>query len=349
MGVACLMIPDITPNIRHYSAVLVFLIFLLIGIWFFLLFQNAISRIHYVLMSIFFILAFLLEFLLLNLLIFPIIFGVNQLGAYENDMFYYAHCVDDSPISLGASRYEDVVIKTDDGYGLKGWFVAPHLETKATIIMVSGNKNNRCGMMPYAGMLVEAGYGVLLYDVRGFSLDDNEERNKSKEGNDLASIIDYLRSRAEVNPKKIGLVGGSSGALAALQAIELRPGTINTAWLDGLTAINAEDYPDMNSMYSRLVVMSSIMTNRFQYFFQAKAGLPNSLQSTSASFLNTKIMVVATGQTYMEVDTAKKFVATQKGNAQIWILDELSHCTGIFLKYDEYKPKMLDFFNANLK
>lgn len=67
-------------------------------------------------------------------------------------------------------------------------------------------------------VLANAGYVVLALNYRGgigYGLDFREAEKSGASGaseyNDLLAAADYLRSRPDVDPKRIGLWGGSYG------------------------------------------------------------------------------------------------------------------------------------------
>lgn len=68
-----------------------------------------------------------------------------------------------------------------------------------------------------ADYLTNKGLAVLRYDDRGFgeSTGDFSSSTSIDFGRDAVAAIDYLKTRKEINPKKIGLIGHSEGGVIA--------------------------------------------------------------------------------------------------------------------------------------
>ncbi|MCA9937791.1 MAG: alpha/beta fold hydrolase [Anaerolineales bacterium] len=127
--------------------------------------------------------------------------------------------------------YEDVQFPARDGVRLSGWFIPAAAAARPTVIMVHGWPWNRLGTV--AGNLLEdipgtsplellmlayalrgAGYHVLMFDLRnhGLSAPAGTVTFGLQEANDLLGAVDYLQSRSDVQPNRIGAVGFSMGA-----------------------------------------------------------------------------------------------------------------------------------------
>ena len=95
--------------------------------------------------------------------------------------------------NLGAA-HEDVSFTTSDGLRLEGWFVPSR--NGATVIAFPG----RSGPQKHTRMLVEHGYGVLLFDRRGEGASEGDPNIFGWVGDrDLHAATDYLRSRPDVD------------------------------------------------------------------------------------------------------------------------------------------------------
>ena len=79
-----------------------------------------------------------------------------------------------------------------DGVTLAGWFAPP--ENGATIILLHGYGGNRLGMRWHAEVLVEAGYGVLMYDERASGESGGTVRSFGwQDGADVGGAVEYLK------------------------------------------------------------------------------------------------------------------------------------------------------------
>ena len=121
--------------------------------------------------------------------------------------------VESSPADLDL-EFEDVeFISNIDNIVLRGWFL-PTEDSDDVIIMLHGNDYHRddptIGMLEIAGELVDHGYNVLTFDLRGHG--ESEVTRISRgyyEKRDLLGAIDYLKGRGYDD---IGVLGYSMGA-----------------------------------------------------------------------------------------------------------------------------------------
>lgn len=111
----------------------------------------------------------------------------------------------------------NVRFKSRDGLTLAGWFIPG--TNGATVVLVHGRGGWRAGMLPHADYLHKNGFSVLLFDLRyrGESEGDVSTLG-AKEPLDVEGAIDYLKTRTDVNPERIGVQGNSLGAVAAILA-----------------------------------------------------------------------------------------------------------------------------------
>ena len=119
---------------------------------------------------------------------------------------------------LGAAP-EDVTLTTSDGLHLEGWYVPSR--NGAAVIVFPGRKNPQV----HARMLVQHGYGVLLFDRRGEGESDGESHGFGWGGaRDIHAAVDFLEKKPDVEPGRIGGIGFSVGGEMMLEAAAENPG-----------------------------------------------------------------------------------------------------------------------------
>jgi len=112
--------------------------------------------------------------------------------------------------------YEDIEITASDGLKLAGWFVPS--QNGAVIMMQHGYKSNRKELLNEAEMMYRHGYGVLLTTVRAHDHSEGEVITFGmNEVNDLEAWYQYLITRTDIDPNKIGMLGNSFGGMLAIQ------------------------------------------------------------------------------------------------------------------------------------
>lgn len=124
-----------------------------------------------------------------------------------------------TPTDLGISRYENVSFKTSDGLRLDGWFILPATQPGSTFIFVHGLGANRSELLDEAAMFARRGYGALLIDLRNHGTSEGTITTLGyAEVEDMRAAVQYLLTRSEVDPQRIGLLGHSMGAATVLRA-----------------------------------------------------------------------------------------------------------------------------------
>ena len=112
---------------------------------------------------------------------------------------------------------EEVAFVSADGLKLTGWFVPP--ENGATIILLHGYGSNRLAMRWHAEQLVEANYGVLMYDERASGESEGEYRSYGWEDSaDVSGAVTFIHHQVG-GKSNIGIAGCSIGGQIALQGI----------------------------------------------------------------------------------------------------------------------------------
>ena len=111
--------------------------------------------------------------------------------------------------------YEDVTVMSD-GLKLVGWFVPS--QNGAVIIMQHGYKSTRKELLNEAEMMYRHGYGILLTTIRAHDYSEGETITFGMdEVNDMDAWYQYLLTRDDIDPDKIGILGNSFGGMLSIQ------------------------------------------------------------------------------------------------------------------------------------
>jgi uncharacterized protein len=150
----------------------------------------------------------------------------------QQDSTRAAPRIDYSP-PLGAPyTAEDVVIPTPAGHTLAGTLTLPRGATRATpvaaIVTITGSgaqdRDESLPMLPgyrpfrqFADSLGRRGIAVLRMDDRGTgrSTGDHAAATSSDFADDIRAGLAWLRTRPEIDPSRLGLLGHSEGGLIA--------------------------------------------------------------------------------------------------------------------------------------
>lgn len=240
---------------------------------------------------------------------------------------------------------EEITIASSDDVMLAGWFVPS--QNGAMIILLHGFGGSRSEMVWHAERLVNAGFGVLLYDERATAESTGEYRSFGwQDTADVAATLAYLNQRSDVNEDKIGIVGCSAGGQIALRSAAQTP-EIAAVWVDGAPVLRAADYGDKNYW---LIDIYMLVTHIADGMVAGRLGItpPPPLGDTIGDVAPRPIMLVAGAENGFEMGRVNYYAGLAGSNAMVWQVAGGYHCDGFKVQPDEYAARMIDFFTTAL-
>ena len=122
---------------------------------------------------------------------------------------------DETPVNYNLP-FEDVTVTNPDGQKLAGWFIPS--ENGAVIIMQHGYKSTRSEMLNEAEMMHKHGYGALITSIRAHDFSEGQLITFGKfEVQDMEAWYQYLLTRTDIDPQKIGILGNSFGGMLSIE------------------------------------------------------------------------------------------------------------------------------------
>jgi dienelactone hydrolase len=238
--------------------------------------------------------------------------------------------------------YIEITLPTDDGLSLSGWYVPS--ANGAAVILAHAFNGNRTGVMYHASLLAKHGYGVLLYDMRAHGESDGGLYAWGWDTKrDVFAAVAFLESRPEVDPRRIGAAGLSSGARAVLYA---------AAENDGISAVVAEgcgqptfaDWWASSSPEEWIWAPSVWITYTIAEVATGNWN-PASLLEEVPDISPVPILFIAAGedQAYNRV-----LFAAAKEPKTIWLRNESGHIDALFVHHDEYENRVIGFLDQAL-
>jgi dipeptidyl aminopeptidase/acylaminoacyl peptidase len=133
---------------------------------------------------------------------------------------------DDNPKRYGLD-YESVSFPTSDGLTLRGWFIPAGTalrersqqgemswNTCATILVGHGYPFDKANILRHA-LFLHPRFHLLVFDFRYFGESDGAYTTAGLlETRDVQAAVEYVKSRSDVNPERIGALGFSMSASA---------------------------------------------------------------------------------------------------------------------------------------
>ncbi|GAB4581781.1 MAG: alpha/beta hydrolase [Anaerolineales bacterium] len=249
------------------------------------------------------------------------------------------------PNELGLPAFEEVEFASLDGITLSGWYIPS--KNRATVMMVHSIGGSRVQMRHFARALVESGYGVLLFDLRAHARSEGKVSAFGwQETNDVLGALQFLRSRAEVDAHRIGVLGVAAGAQIALRGAAVSP-DIRAVWADGPIPIVFRDHlgGDVTFRQRFFIPWWRLVYGVQEWLTGLKQPAP--LVEVIGQISPRPVFIVASGHVRF-IQVARHFFEAAKDPKWWWQLDDIPFASGVLEQGDDYDFKMIGFFNKGL-
>ena len=252
-----------------------------------------------------------------------------------------------TPAEKGLS-FEPVTFTTTDGLRLAGWYIPSR--NGATIILCHGLGDNRVGTLPQAILLAEHGYGSFLFDFRGHGESEGEMITYGySESDDVLAAVDYLLSRPDVDPQRIGILGGSLGAATALRA------AARSTHLKAVVAESAFTSLE-DEVASSFTVFSGLPAFPFApltvAFAQWQTGLRISevrpIDDIPSIAPRSVFIIHGTGDDLIPAEQGLRLYEAAGEPKELWMVDVMGHRSALGIFPNEYEKKVIGFFDKAL-
>lgn len=257
--------------------------------------------------------------------------------------------VGDSPDRLGLS-FEDVVIRTDDGVELHGWYLPPAKPTGRAVVLAHGIDDNRLQSgvaLPLAAALVERGFAVLLFDMRGSGDSGTAAQTLgAHEARDVLAGVDLVRSRGA---DRVGVIGFSMGAVASIQAMA------DGGAVDALVTDSA--YADLHETLVRGMGRSFLVPAPLAEYPLLWFRILSGVEAWSVRPIDVvgriapRPMLIIHGSADEAVDpgdSKRLLEAARNPNAARWLVPGGRHTLSYEAAPGEYVRRVVDFFESSL-
>jgi uncharacterized protein len=253
-----------------------------------------------------------------------------------------------TPAGVGLA-HESVTLTTDDGVQLASWYVPGTLG--AGVVVLHGAGSTRSDVLDRSAVLVAAGYAVLLVDARGHGDSHGTAMDFGWYGDlDVAAATEFLASRPEIDPARIGVVGFSMGGEQAIGAAASDP-NVRAVVAEGATARRAADKEWLSDAYGwrgwvqeRLEYLQDGVTD-----FLTEASPPLTLRAAVADAPDTRFLLITAGTVSDEGRAASYIRSAASDRVTVWTVDGADHTGGYESRPDEWRARVVAFLDENLR
>jgi uncharacterized protein len=147
---------------------------------------------------------------------------LSLVGCVSSPFYHPDSILYSTPASVGL-KFESVVFASSDGTKLTGWFIPATgyqdpKNAKGTVVHFHGNAQNMSAHWEFVAWLPQRGFNVFVFDYRGFGASQGSPEPKGV-FEDSHSALNYVRSRKDVDPERLIVLGQSLGGTNAIAAV----------------------------------------------------------------------------------------------------------------------------------
>ncbi|MCO4838093.1 MAG: alpha/beta hydrolase [Oceanospirillaceae bacterium] len=241
-----------------------------------------------------------------------------------------------------------VTVYNAEGQKLHGYFSPT--ANGAYVMLQHGFKANRGHMLEEAKVLQDAGFGVLVTSIRAHDINDGDEITFGvKEVQDLAAWHAYLINEQGLKKGRLGVLGNSMGAAIALEyaahnqdiagvvavsAFSSLQDTINVS-VEYFTGLPAFPFAPMISYWAQMILGMDV-----EQVDATKA---------AARLCDTPLLIMQGGKdVVVSVASGQWIFDAACGEKELWFEEQLGHAKFDTQKPDEFRRRVVAFFNNTL-
>lgn len=256
-----------------------------------------------------------------------------------------------NPGDVGLAYEEDIFPDIDGEIILRGWFLTSN-NSDRVIVMVHGNGANRddptIGTLDIAAGLVNHGYNVLMFDLRGCGESAGDMVSGGyHEKKDVLGAVEYVRKRGFDN---IGVMGFSLGAVSSLLA------AAETEDIDAVVADSS--YADLNDImkpeFSKRTHAPQVLLKPILLMIKVMFGVDfNAIKPIDCvPEITPRPVFFIHGE---EDDTIpvehadRLYQAAENPLNELWLVPDTNHVRAYITHPEEYVSRITKFFDATIK
>lgn len=245
----------------------------------------------------------------------------------------------------GGFSFEEVAFRAD-GITLRGWYMPGRND--AAVILLHGYDSDRVQVLPQAMALAEAGYRVLLYDLRGHGESDPVLRSFGWEDvADVGRALSWLGSQEEVDTERIDIYGFSVGGQVAIRAAAAQS-RLRAVVADGPALATAGDAPPLHTMSERVTNLGNAIVYQ-GIAWRTGVAQPAPIVDVIDSIAPRPLLLIGMGsERQIEQRIVRNYYAHAAEPKELWVIPDAGHGGGMNARPEAYGQRLIDFFGGAL-
>lgn len=254
------------------------------------------------------------------------------------------------PSELGLT-YRTLRISAKDGVVLTAWFIPPGSAKGPVVLCLHGLYDSKRSLLPLAPPLYEAGFGVMILDLRAHGESGGRHLTYGYyEKDDIIAALDSLCAQPEVDSLRIGLFGLSLGGAVALQAAALDPRP--------KALVVESPYSDLREVFgdrlmslgfprilARHLVSIALPIAERRASFAAEDVRP---LDSMRSIERPVFFIHGEKDFYLPVRHSRALFEVARGPKEFWLVRKAGHAQCLRVSGKEYGARLIDFFKKYL-
>jgi dipeptidyl aminopeptidase/acylaminoacyl peptidase len=255
------------------------------------------------------------------------------------------------PSEYGAD-FEALSFVSGDGVDLKGWLVKPPRREPRmpAVIICHGVGANKSDFTDLAVSLSRRGYLVLTFDFRAHGESGGRRTSLGyHEQKDAKAALDYLLSRSDVAPDRIGIFGFSLGGAVAILAAAETKRFAAVAADSAFTSLRDQAREAITGFY-HLPAFPFLHFAVFGYelYFQTKVDRISPISAVDKIAPAPLLIIAGEGDRLIPADNGRKLYQAAREPKELWIISGAEHGGTIAAAGGEYGKRVGEFFDRNL-
>ncbi len=249
------------------------------------------------------------------------------------------------PAELGRP-YKDIILTTADDLKIAGWYIAG--TRPYGVVLIHGIDGNRGDVLPVAGVLAEAGYHLVMIDLRAHGQSEgNVGTYGYREALDVQAAIDYLDAVPEI--ERIGAVGTSYGGAAVVRAAAIDPRLRAVVVESSFSSLPdaVEDAFDDMSIFPKWPFAPLLVT-----LAERRVGLEISQVDSARDLASlqpsqTVMIIHGTNDHLFPLRHAQKMYAAAHEPKELWVIEGFGHGNPVVGREAEFTARVVSFFERS--
>jgi len=272
--------------------------------------------------------------------------GGTAAGWLYNGTLLYPGCPEENTPIKNYLSFEEIHLKTLTGITLRAWYYPS--SNGAAVIAAGGLLGSLGNQNPHIEPLLQAGYGILQYDTRACSDPPTQVSLGYYEIYDTRAALDYLMTRPEINPSRIGIIGWSMGGANAIRSAA-RFQEISAVIAEGNYFNLGQDFLDLDlDPHPGLLRRGLLYTIAGLFWIRSGINPWESSPLDDLPKISPRPVFLIFGEHEVEAGRGFKQFEAANNPKKFWLVPNGSHGNNHIVASKEYNQRIVQFFDEIL-